>query len=131
MVRSECFAAVASNYLENDRTRTGCVCSKYGMGYLNFIPSVYTLPLACSGVLCLHVGRPCVRTSICVSALSFRSIGVYTQISFELCTCVSINNIALVVVNGLFSIIYDRFGWPVVLFKVVIITEFGQRQKSA
>ena len=74
----------------------------------------YTPPHVSGGVLCFHVGRPCVCPSVrsCVrspyvrpAALRFRSItSIYKRISFKFCTCICIKNVSLGIVNGEISI---------------------------
>ena len=62
--------------LDKSRARVFCTCSRCGWGLFGHF---YTPPHISGGVLCFHVGRPCVYPSvrspyIRPSALRFRSI---------------------------------------------------------
>ena len=80
----------------------------------------YTLPQVSGGVLCFHVGCPCVCPSVRPSVVCtyvrppvrtsfpFDSLSIYKQISFKFCICICIYNISFGIVNGQISIIYHR-----------------------
>ena len=59
------------------------------------------------GVLCFHVGRPCVCPSV-RTLFPFDNLSIYKRISFEFCICICIKNVSLGIVNGQMSIIYHR-----------------------
>ena len=67
----------------------------------------YTPPHVSGGVLCFHVGRPCVCPSVRVS-FPFDNLNIYKPIPFKFCVCIDTNNVLLAIINGLISIIYHR-----------------------
>ena len=68
------------------------------------------------GVLCFHVGCPCVCPSVrslyvrpsVRTSFPFDSLSIYKRISFKFCICICTNNVSLGIVNGQISIIYHR-----------------------
>ena len=71
----------------------------------------YTPPHFSGGVLCFHVGRPCVCPSVYPSvrtSFPFDNLSIYKRISFKFCICICIKNVSLRIVNGQISIIWHR-----------------------
>ena len=76
----------------------------------------YTPPQVSGGVLCFHVGCPCVCPSVrslyvrpsVRTSFPFDSLSNYKRISFKFCICICTNNVSLGIVNGQISIIYHR-----------------------
>ena len=76
----------------------------------------YTPPQVSGGVLCFHVGCPCVcpsvhrlyiRPSVCTS-FPFDSLSIYKRIPFKFCICICTINVSLGIVNGQILIIFHR-----------------------
>ena len=85
----------------------------------------YTLPHVSGGVLCFHVGRPCVCPSVCPPVRStyvrpsihtsfpFDNLSIYKRISFIFCIRICTNYVSLVLglLMGKFPFITQLWQW--------------------
>ena len=103
------------------------LCMQYtikSMFFLTFFLFFYTPPHVSYGVLCFHVGRPCVcsyvhntyvRPSIRTS-FSFDNLSIYKRISFKFCLWICTNNVSLGIVNGLIPLLITEL-WHLSMYK--------------
>ena len=65
-----------------------------------------TTPHVSGGVICFHVGCPCVDRPSVRTSFTFDNLSIYWQISFKVCICICFKSDLLGIVNGQSSIIY-------------------------